>query len=715
MKRAYIALMKARRVRRWIVNPGSLLLATLAVTPALAHTDEPCTPSWKPTYGGIPGVDGIAVMAIESFVENDGSDPATFVGGAIFNASGIEVNGIVRYKDGQWSPVGSGENSQPWAMHATCLPIYGDVLCVGGAFTTMGGIAANGVALWDGAAWTALGEGVNGTVRSIASFDDGAGVDLYVGGEFTTAGGKDAPYIAKWDGQQWSELPPGPTGQVRAMKVFDDGSGPALYVGAKFLDGNGDEHGIARWDGKAWSMVGDGLDASVISIEVFDDGAGPALYVGGNEINRWDGVTWSAANEGLTNGLVRDLKAVDVGDGLELYAAGKFFTVDSESTAIIKWNGTGWSTIDGAMHAEGRAIGTLHDGDGTQNRLIVGGTFWFLSDGMPAILVAAWDGESWASIGAGLNSDVTAIVSGAMSDEEDVRLYAGGKFSVPMTPLNLHIAQWDGAQWLPLGAGLSGGHPKSMIFDQNGDLGDPALYVGGTFETAGNVECHHIAKWDGTQWHPLGAGTNDTVWAMAIFDDGSGPQLYAAGEFTLAGESAAGHIARWDGTQWHPVGDGANQSIFALQPMSTVSGDVLIAAGAFTQAGETTAHRIAAWDGESWNALGGGLNNVVITLAASGAGDSQVLYAGGYFTLADGVPANRIARWDGSVWSPLGEGFNDHVTSIAVVDRGPRRQPTIFAAVDGSTRSTISRRNGTGCHGREHRKISGMGPGACMS
>ena len=79
---------------------------------------------------------------------------------------------------------------------------------------------------------------------------------------------------------------------------------------------------------------------------------------------------------------------------------------------------------------------------------------------------------------------------------------------------------------------------------------DGSLYAGGDFTTAGGVAAHHIARWDGTAWQPLGSGMDGGVYALAVGPDGS---LYAGGDFTTAGGVAANRIARWDGrvaTPW---------------------------------------------------------------------------------------------------------------------------------------------------------------------
>jgi hypothetical protein len=56
--------------------------------------------------------------------------------------------------------------------------------------------------------WSALGDGTDGYVHAMATFDDGSGdgAALYVGGRFTTAGGIEANCIARWDGVSWSAV-----------------------------------------------------------------------------------------------------------------------------------------------------------------------------------------------------------------------------------------------------------------------------------------------------------------------------------------------------------------------------------------------------------------------------------------------------------------------------------------------------------------------------
>src|SRR6202158_5493601 len=216
-------------------------------------------------------------------------------------------------------------------------------------------------------------------------------------------------------------------------------------------------------------------------------------------------------------------------------------------------------------------------------------------------------------------------------------------------------------------------HALAVFADGSG----PALYAGGFFTQAGGVAANHIARWDGTQWSPLGSGMQGVgssftaVLALTVFDDGRGPALYAGGRFATAGGVEVNGIARWDGTQWSALGGGvtggASAAVYALTVFDDGRGPAPYAGGNFTIAGGLEINRIARWDGAQWSAVGGGMgpnNTSVSALTLFNDGSGLALYAGGSFTIAGGVPANHIARWNGTQWSPLGSGINGGINSL---------------------------------------------------
>jgi hypothetical protein len=70
---------------------------------------------------------------------------------------------------------------------------------------------------------------------------------------------------------------------------------------------------------------------------------------------------------------------------------------------------------------------------------------------------------------------------------------------------------------------------------------DGQLIAGGYFTTAGDVNASAIARWDGTNWQPLGSGMNRYVYALTVYNG----ELIAGGDFTTAGGKASAYWARW--------------------------------------------------------------------------------------------------------------------------------------------------------------------------
>jgi trimeric autotransporter adhesin len=204
---------------------------------------------------------GDSVGTVNTFrVWNDGSGPALYAGGNILSIGGVTAAGIARYNGSAWAPLGDGVTGGFGRVNA--IAIYndgsGDALYAGGNFTHAGGVPAENIARWDGAAWSALnGGGTSGgtnTISGMAVFDDGNGPALFVAGGFTTAGGLSVNRIARWTSQGWSELPFGVThpslATISTLLVYDDGSGigPALYIGGGFTAAGTEPAGsLTRW------------------------------------------------------------------------------------------------------------------------------------------------------------------------------------------------------------------------------------------------------------------------------------------------------------------------------------------------------------------------------------------------------------------------------------------------------------------------------------
>jgi len=89
-------------------------------------------------------------------------------------------------------------------------------LYVGGRFAHADGVPVNGIARWDGTAWHALGNGVQGEVLELAVYDNMLAVSVLN----ANLDGS----IAFWDGSNWTStnLTFNHQGRAYALTVFDD-------------------------------------------------------------------------------------------------------------------------------------------------------------------------------------------------------------------------------------------------------------------------------------------------------------------------------------------------------------------------------------------------------------------------------------------------------------------------------------------------------------
>ena len=317
---------------------------------------------------------------------------------------------------------------------------------------------------------------------------------------------------------------------------------------------------------------------------------------------------------------------------------------------------------------------TVFDG-GAGLALYVGGRFQ--NAGIAAAnRIARWNGSAWEIIpglpfGSSNNGFVATLLP--FQTDEKSKLVVGGQF--PGAPTNvMAISQWDGISWSSLGSGITTSLPTltaivwaTCIFD---DGTGPCLYAAGQFNKAGGLTCMNIARWDGTSWSPLGGGlgtsfTADAVYALAVYDDGTGPRLYAGGDFQSASGVPCSSLARWDGATWEPVSTGATgdgATIYALRVEQEGTGSALYVGGDFTHLGGVAAKSIARLDGAGITPLGSGITGgawtgVVTSLASYDDGGGRALLVGGQFGNAGGVAAACLARYRNGAWSGVGSGL----------------------------------------------------------
>ncbi len=655
--------------------------------------------NWLPAAGAQPGVHKpMAVSRIDAMVVfGEGRARSLYAGGNFISAGGISARNIARWNGKKWFGLGKGlRDNTVNSTEVNAMTGFDDgsgfALYAAGRFSRSGTLALNNIARWDGASWSAVGAGLNGTVNCLQVFDDGTGPALYAGGEFTASGGQPVPWLARWDGSSWSTVGgglsgPGSVTEVRSMTVFDDGTGRELCVGGTFNSAGGVAiNGIAKWDGTNWSALGAGLTTGPFAMGSYNDGTGAVLFATGEasgqggspDYSTWDGVEWTAGDTSL-QGSIRTFFNYDDGSGPVLLAAGSFTFSGTSIFDAASWDGTSWSPVgSGVSFAPDSSPGSAFYSinalavyrDGSNSALFAGGSFGG-AGGNSARNICKFDGTDWSQLTTGLDGPVKAQV--VFDDGSGPALYIGGQFFSADGERMNSIARWDGTTLSPVGLRFTPGSDVRglAVFD---DGTGPALYACGKFNISPpTAETTVIARFDGSQWTQVVSGSGGaSVNCMAVYDDGTGPALFYGGTLSI-------NLSKWDGVNSSKVDSLGGGTVSALGVFDDGTGPLLYLGGsfnAFDPIADERTFNIAAWGGAGVISLQGGAGSFVGSFAVYDDGGGPDLYVGGGFSSvgvgsgATLAQAKGVARWDGSAWSILEEIVNSNVRALHVFDDG---------------------------------------------
>jgi hypothetical protein len=474
------------------------------------------------------------------------------------------------------------------------------LLVVQGGFSSIGGTVVHNLAAYDGVSWSAFGGDGDG-VRGIFALTDPATLrpSLYASGNNFTVGGIPALSLARYDATGWTAIPNGLVGSVSSMVPFTTpGALPAIYVSGPSMAGI-PVQGWARLTSIGWAPIGQCLNNQVHALGVYvAPGGSPALYAGGAftaaagqfavGLARWDGTQWSPAVN-LNN-------HVDCMTPFDAYLAigGKFTLGGLATGGVGLYDGHGSVLPLGTgMDAPVHALCVFN------SQLYAGGEFT-IAGGTSALGIARWNGSAWTALGppgSGTDNHVDAIA--AFDDGGGSALYVGGKFASAGGIPASHIARWDGVHWSVLPGGGTDDNIEALTVVNDGS--GPALYAGGSFTHAGAIPAAHIARYRGGVWTAVGTGTDGEVRALCALDpDGPGPGaalLMAGGDFESAGGAPSPHAALWNGSAWEAMGPGVGGSVNALAAFSpnAAAAPSAFLGGAFLNAGVVSSPFMAQW------------------------------------------------------------------------------------------------------------------------
>jgi hypothetical protein len=608
----------------------------------------PCAASgtWDPAFV-LPGFGGEFTEINAAIRAPDGR---VVVAGSFDHVLGGPMRSAAAWDGSTWSALGDGE---PGDVNALAYDAEG-VLWAAGDVTRW---AEGGERLvrWDGSTWTTVAEA---QVTTLIRFDGG----LAVGGAFTSIGGVEAHGLAVWDGASWSSLDLDAGSIVRTAAAIPGGVCIAGRIAA-FSDGIDLRDGAACWDGIAWAALGDPLRGISTMGRAPDGrwwvGGTFSEYIDGVEVGgvaRLDGAAWQVVDGGVQDGgffPMVDVQAL-LFEGDAVLVGGKFIAAGPER--LEAWGLARWSLTDGwtpVRHAAGFVGGGLGEGDwlGVHALLpdgdgvLVAGRFASLGETFApnlARLGVAFDVEPMTGARVALGGAarpltqwggdlIAAHVSAGETVRAPVGLFDGAWHPIAGDPPVVDVSRalahadggltivsdvvlhWDGAQWIQLAAASARAWPA--LIDS-----EDSLYVA--------LDGVRIERWRGDAREPLGALD---FWVTAITTHAG--ELVVAGFVPTEDGSGPPRMAiRRDGA-WHPIDVPLAEGL--VDAHASPSLGVVV---------RTLGGQVAAWDGVTWSELGSG-----------GATALAVCDTGIYAAFYEG-PSSTLQLHDGTAWRILDPG-----------------------------------------------------------
>ena len=631
------------------------------------------TGSWDPrfTVPGLLGPDGHAPTLYDFARDVDGSIVAA---GEFHYLGGARVEPLVRLRDGVWQPARTTWELTPPGSGFSAIAIDGAGALALATYDDFGPRAGQ-IWLDDGSGLRVIGE-FDGLIRRLHWF----GGKLWAAGWMQIRGAEVIQGLAVWDGSAWSPPPGGPVDGF-VYELIDDAD--QLLVGGVFSQIGGiATSAVAAFDGTTWTAL-DFPGVGVYALargpdqELYAGGALADLGDGGGGLARFNGRAWVEVAGGVTNrafpGVVTDL----VAHAGSLYVSGCFHSVGGPEDApgaivshdVARFDGA-WHALDDATQPvfapwlEPRACGDENFDSvwdvskqamfSAGDQLLVAGSFPGIAGTISQAMIG-YDGAAWhaptAAPGAGLGVGGSIDRIGVSSTCD---VWGTGQIShLAGAPTRARVVHFTGSAWQPIADTL----PSDAYCPGFGVSPAGEVALGCILSLPDGDAIGRVFRVAGDQLVQLGPD-QPLVQTLAYAPDGT---------LWIAGGGTTGFVARLDGDDFTILEDRFDAPVTGLDAGGAAD---LVVSGGFTRIGDLEASRIARWNGTAWRALGSGLPGVATALAH----DATTVYAS---TFDEGAGAYLLGAFDGTVWRELATPATGltpspffNFNAIAVIDGG---------------------------------------------
>ncbi len=238
----------------------------------------------------------------------------------------------------------------------------------------------NGVSIYDGHLWDAIGRGPSASVADIVRWSREGGDVLLAAGAFHTANGVRLDGIGLFDGASWEPMPPldWPVGEMILWDADGEETTPPTLVATQNVEYRTVQ--VSALIGEQWQNLGNEMRSGAIIAAGITTTRESLYYIERDEvgpgiaIREWDGNQW-----------VQQSAFVDGQDGYLPILATRWLPPDSSQPLLVfGGNFTGFDTAD---------FGSVIAWDG-QQFLSIGNRLWStLGDGFARVIAVDFDGN----------------------------------------------------------------------------------------------------------------------------------------------------------------------------------------------------------------------------------------------------------------------------------------------------------------------------------